>query len=81
MEIVTITRDYYDLLLNDSLECKMLYNAIFNNAGLAWNGKGLKVSDDDLNPILKALYPDEYETKIKALKRQSEAKEGENGAD
>jgi len=79
-DMVKISREFYDVLQNEAFENKMLYNAIFDNASLTWNDEGLKVSDD-INPILKALYPDEYETKLRKLKREKEAKEKANGAD
>lgn len=77
---VTVPREVYDDLQNDSLMLNTILNGLFDNAALAWGDESFSFSDSAMNPILKAFMPDAYQVKLDILKREKERKAA-NGTD
>lgn len=57
---VTIPREEYAALLNDSYTLETLMNALVQHAKLSWNAEKIVFSDDAISPVVQALYPETY---------------------
>lgn len=78
--MVMVPREVYDALQNDSFAYNVLLNALIDNASLAWDNDKLAFSGEAINPVLRALLPDTYYSKLRALNVERERKEA-NGTD
>lgn len=75
---VTIPKQEYAALLNDSNTLETLMNALMQHARLSWNAEKISFSDDAISPVVQALYPEVYaRVYAELLKEDGE----ENGTD
>lgn len=55
----------------------ILTNAIFNSARLNYSGEKLAFDDDELCTVLRAMYPDDYDSALANLQALKAGEQGE----
>lgn len=77
--IVQITKDEFESLLNAKFDLEMVKDVLLSRADTSWAGKYLIWDDETTSAVLRHIMGDAYEKKLEELKSKVEELNKEDG--